>query len=127
MSYLLVTYQWRHLPRPQVAGFGCPVTVFLTNKRLVIKKASGVPLSERYDIQNVNWALSHLEGESIPMEDIIRVKAGRNIRLTPYLRVIYQAPAGQKVYTFWQDEDDRTCRQTMKEMAKVTESVRTGL
>jgi len=26
MRYLLVTYQWRILTRPQVAAFDCPVT-----------------------------------------------------------------------------------------------------
>ena len=26
MSYLLTTYHWRHLTRPQLAGFECPVT-----------------------------------------------------------------------------------------------------
>jgi hypothetical protein len=26
MKYLLVTYQWRILTRPQLAPFGCPVT-----------------------------------------------------------------------------------------------------
>ena len=27
MNYLLFTYHWRHLTRPQLAGFECPVTV----------------------------------------------------------------------------------------------------
>jgi len=26
MSYLLITYHWRHLTRPQLADFKCPVT-----------------------------------------------------------------------------------------------------
>jgi hypothetical protein len=26
MKYLMVTYQWRHLTRPQLADFKCPVT-----------------------------------------------------------------------------------------------------
>jgi hypothetical protein len=26
MKYLSTPYQWRHLTRPQVAAFGCPVT-----------------------------------------------------------------------------------------------------
>ena len=28
MSYLLLTHQWRHLTRPQLADFKCPVTLF---------------------------------------------------------------------------------------------------
>ena len=28
MRYLSVTYQWRILTRPQVAGFKCPVTYY---------------------------------------------------------------------------------------------------
>ena len=27
MRYLMVTYQWRHLTRPQLADFKCPVTL----------------------------------------------------------------------------------------------------
>jgi len=30
MKYLLVTYQWRILTRPQVAAFDCPVTFKVT-------------------------------------------------------------------------------------------------
>jgi hypothetical protein len=32
MRYLLLTYQWRFLTRPQVAAFDCPVTMIPTIK-----------------------------------------------------------------------------------------------
>jgi hypothetical protein len=41
MKYLLITYQWRHLTRLQVADFKCLVTPFPFNWLVVIVLTGG--------------------------------------------------------------------------------------
>ena len=36
MSYLLTTYHWPLLSRPRVAGFGCPVTVIVSDRAIPV-------------------------------------------------------------------------------------------
>jgi len=40
MRYLLVTYQWRILTRPQVAAFDCPVTDNPEDRRMLLLKTT---------------------------------------------------------------------------------------
>ncbi len=58
MRYLLVTYQWRILTRPQVAAFDCPVTR-IPNKSNKCGYILNLSIAADNAFENVFYRFSH--------------------------------------------------------------------
>jgi rhodanese-related sulfurtransferase len=107
MSYLLTTYHWPLLSRPQVAGFDCPVTPQYGAAKDPINIAGMIaanvlrgdaPLAHWEDIHNTNAIILDVRN---PSEYTIgHIDGAINIPLNDLRSRMHELPPGQEIWTY---------------------------